>query len=414
MRGDRIQVVDKFGQRFELDADPDETVADVVERHGLPRHAVVTWVDGEIRPEEQVVVGEVDDLRVKSYRNYDYFNKIRDMETDETAADAPVFSKELLEVDRGRATKRVTEMGPKTFVDYLDGKFVENIRLHNLIEDGDKIALGFSGGTDSTTLLALFMENEDRLPDFELYPVTIADVPDEGDVDLEYTRAVAEYYGLSDNHVIVPAQRTEELFGMRQGPKEVMRNLSRTAEDGMYAVYAGHHVIRRMIESADDEIEATKFTLGLERISFMATVMSLYMTGHPIAGVESRTLGDKEYIYPMFNISKKETEVYHHLVLEDIVDVSESTTHSIIHNLASDNRAMMMYLCDVMSDTWPGISDYLYQGYRNINRRYGIDYNFFECENCGATTLRPPEADELSGTCRTCGLLTTHELVDSA
>lgn len=408
-----VDVVDKFGQKFELGAEPGETVSDVVERHGLPKHAVVTWVDGEIRPEDQVVVSEADDLQVKSYRNYDYFNKIRDMETDAVAAEDPVFTNELIEVDSGRVTKQSVQMDQQTFVEYLNQKFVENVRMYDLVETADKIALGFSGGTDSTTLLALFMENEHRLPEFELYPVTIADVPDDGDVDLEYTRAVADHYGLTENHVIVPADRTEELFGMRDGPKQVMRELSRTATDGMYAVYAGHHVIRRMIESADKKIGATKFTLGLERISFMVATTSLLMTGHPIAGVESREVGDKEYVYPMFNISKKETEVYHHLVVEGLVDVSETTTHSIIHNLASDNRAMLMYLCDVLSDTWPGISDYLYQGYRNLDQEYGIDYETFECENCGAASIRPPGTDKQSGVCHTCNLLSTHDLLTS-
>lgn len=53
--------------------------------------------------------------------------------------------------------------------------FVRAVKEFNLIEKGDKIAIGISGGKDSLTLLYLLakLQREDRSFDFELYPIML-------------------------------------------------------------------------------------------------------------------------------------------------------------------------------------------------------------------------------------------------
>ncbi|MGM0509325.1 MAG: ATP-binding protein [Fusobacteriota bacterium] len=53
-------------------------------------------------------------------------------------------------------------------------KFIKAVREYNMVEDGDKIAIGISGGKDSLLLLKLFSElKKDRSRDFEILPITL-------------------------------------------------------------------------------------------------------------------------------------------------------------------------------------------------------------------------------------------------
>ena len=49
-------------------------------------------------------------------------------------------------------------------------KVIETIRKYNLIEDGDKIVLGVSGGPDSISMLNILKEIKDeQIIEFEIY-----------------------------------------------------------------------------------------------------------------------------------------------------------------------------------------------------------------------------------------------------
>ncbi|OQY09182.1 MAG: tRNA 2-thiocytidine(32) synthetase TtcA [Fusobacteriia bacterium 4572_132] len=53
-------------------------------------------------------------------------------------------------------------------------KFIKGIKDYNMIEDGDKIAIGVSGGKDSLLLVKLFQElKKDKSKNFEIVPITL-------------------------------------------------------------------------------------------------------------------------------------------------------------------------------------------------------------------------------------------------
>jgi len=60
----------------------------------------------------------------------------------------------------------------KHFLELFEKRFLRTVREFNMLKKGDKVALGLSGGKDSTTLLHLLSMLQKKLP-FELFAITI-------------------------------------------------------------------------------------------------------------------------------------------------------------------------------------------------------------------------------------------------
>lgn len=405
----RVPVVDKFGNELTVEAEAGRSMASVLEELEIPTYAALVWVDGEIGIPEKVDVSAERDLRIQVIRNYDLFNKVHDMEVDRQTVDDPVYQRRYVDIESGMCVERVVEMDEREFREYVERKFAQNVTQHSMVENGDRVALGFSGGTDSTSLLCLFQETKDKLPDFELHPVTIDEVTDGADVDLHYTKEVCEKYGISDRHHVVPHEVTEDVFGMTEHFKRVLRDLA-DSPDGKQALYVGHHVIRRMVEHEAERHDVGTLTLGLELAEFVSSLLGTYTTGHPLAGLGRRIVGPMNYIYPLYNISKKEIEIYHQLVLRDIVGERELESYSTLNQLAPSDRAMYLHLADVLLDTWPGIETHLYYGYEKLQDRMESEPGTFQCDNCGGYSYYSEDRREET-TCQSCRLLAKQGLI---
>lgn len=83
----------------------------------------------------------------------------------------------------------------------LNRKIRKAIELYGLIEDGDKILIGLSGGKDSLALVELLGEKMKIFrPRFTLYAahITMSNIPYRSDLD--YLRQHAERFGITFIH----------------------------------------------------------------------------------------------------------------------------------------------------------------------------------------------------------------------
>lgn len=123
------------------------------------------------------------------------------------------------------------------------------ILTHKMIEPGDRVAVGMSGGKDSTSLL-LFLDTikkQKRLGfDFEIVPISLD--PGMVDFDLSPTRAFAKSLGYE--LTVVPTNIAKVVFEIRQetSPCALCAKLRRgtlyqtAAKMGCNKVALGHHV----------------------------------------------------------------------------------------------------------------------------------------------------------------------------
>lgn len=128
------------------------------------------------------------------------------------------------------------------------------ILIHQMIEPGDKVAIGMSGGKDSTTLLYLLdrIRRQRRLGfDFEIVPITL-DMGFEG-CDITPMKKFVENLGYQLE--VVPTNIAKVVFDVREekSPCSLCAKLrrgilyNRASELGCQKVALGHHV--------DDAIE---------------------------------------------------------------------------------------------------------------------------------------------------------------
>ena len=151
------------------------------------------------------------------------------------------------------------------------------IEDYNMIEEGDRIAVGVSGGKDSMVMLMLLAALREYFPKkFELEAITI----DLGFEGMDFTPVEEFCKKLNVPYIVVPTQIKTVVFDLRQekNPCSMCAKMRRGAlnqaivERGITKLALGHHY--------DDAVETFVMSLIYEgRISCFQPVTNLDRTG---------------------------------------------------------------------------------------------------------------------------------------
>lgn len=174
----------------------------------------------------------------------------------------------------------------------LTGLLRRCVEDYNMIEEGDKIAVGISGGKDSMTLLYIMAALREYYPrKFDLEAVTI----DLGFPEMDFSPVEALCCQLKIPYTIVPTQIKTIIFDYRQekNPCSMCAKMRRGAlnqairERGISKIALGHHY--------DDAVETFLMSLLYEgRISCFQPVTNLDRTGviqiRPMLYIEERDI----------------------------------------------------------------------------------------------------------------------------
>ncbi len=174
----------------------------------------------------------------------------------------------------------------------LTGLLRRCVEDYNMIEEGDKIAVGISGGKDSMTLLRLMAALREYYPKhFELEAITI----DLGFPDMDFTPVKELCDALNIPYTIVPTQIKTIIFDYRKekNPCSMCAKMRRGALNevikarGISKIALGHHY--------DDAVETFLMSLLYEsRISCFQPVTNLDRTGviqiRPMLYIEERDI----------------------------------------------------------------------------------------------------------------------------
>lgn len=174
----------------------------------------------------------------------------------------------------------------------LTGLLRRCVEDYNMIQDGDKIAVGISGGKDSMTLLRLMAALREYYPKkFELEAVTI----DLGFPNMDFSPVAKLCEELQIPYTIVPTQIQSIIFDYRKekNPCSMCAKMRRGALNeaikarGISKIALGHHY--------DDAVETFLMSLLYEgRISCFQPVTDLDRTGviqiRPMLYIEERDI----------------------------------------------------------------------------------------------------------------------------
>ena len=174
----------------------------------------------------------------------------------------------------------------------LTGLLRRCVEDYNMIQDGDKIAVGISGGKDSMTLLRLMAALREYYPKkFELEAITI----DLGFPNMDFSPVAKLCEELRIPYTIVPTQIQSIIFDYRKekNPCSMCAKMRRGALNeaikarGISKIALGHHY--------DDAVETFLMSLLYEgRISCFQPVTDLDRTGviqiRPMLYIEERDI----------------------------------------------------------------------------------------------------------------------------
>ena len=223
----------------------------------------------------------------------------------------------------------------------VEGRVRKALEDYDMIDDGDKIAIGLSGGKDSLALLTLLARIRRYYPKkFELVAITI----DMHNGESDFSK-IAEYcQSINVEYKIIPSRIYELLFDVRKenNPCSLCSKLRRgmlctTAKElGCNKIALGHH--------ANDLIETFFLSLFYEsRLSTFAPVTHLDRTGTTVIRplillFENETRNLSKNLPVFYNDCPADKKTQREFIKEyianletDIKDVHEHILSAILH-----------------------------------------------------------------------------------
>lgn len=233
-------------------------------------------------------------------------------------------------------------------------KFVKAIKDFNLIEDGDRIAVGVSGGKDSLLLCKLFQEmKKDRSKKFEVAFISMN--PGFGAMDMEQFKAnleeleiPCEVFEANVWEIAFKENPESPCFLCAKMRRGVLYN--KVEELGYNKLALGHHF--------DDVVETTMIN-----IFYAGTVKTM------IPKVKS-TSGKMELIRPMVYIKEKDIIAY-----TQRNGIEAMGCGCPVESGKTDSkRKEIKILLNELEEKNPNIKQSIFNSMKNINLDYVIGY----------------------------------------
>lgn len=176
----------------------------------------------------------------------------------------------------------------------MNQKVLETIRKYNLIEDGDKIVLGVSGGPDSICMLDNLREvKEEQVIEFEIYVAHINHMIREEAIDDEkYVQEYCKKYNI-------------ECFVKRADVQKIASEKKIGTEE------AGRKVRYDFFEEVLQKTESNKIAIAHNKNDKIETIIMHLLRGSGLSGLKGiEPIRDNKYIRPLLECERTEIEQY--------------------------------------------------------------------------------------------------------
>lgn len=356
-----------------------ERIRDVLIRNLIPPDSVlIRDRNGIVVSEDATVVDESYFLEiVEGYNIIDILNVIS-----ATAEPLPnvIYSKKILTMDEsGQIEIKRQDIGSDDLIRLVEDTFSFTASRYNLFDEDDHLLLGLSGGIDSTSLLSLLIDfNEKKSLNLNVFAVTYEDFPKESNVPMSLKKLANTY---NVHHEIISEELVSQSFNLKNNVSFVLNKLMNT-KDRSKVMYIDHHITRRALEIYAHDHNIHKILLGLHATDILAGLLNMYITGYYVGDIPSRNIGEFTYLYPLSYHTKKELKLY--LECKHIVHSSSKKIKP--WEIMPIDRVYYYYLADLLQSTWPGAYLWFFNGLKNMQKRQR-PMGFKTCNNCKGSFL---------------------------
>ncbi len=392
----RAVFYDKVGGSEPLQVQAGQPIRDVLRANGIPANSVLAFIDGKVVSDDVAVIQPGQYLELRQVRHYD-LGIVRKPPRKVYSAVDPVYTKSVLFDEAGSLEVRSEQLDQPGYLNYVEQTFVESVVQSGLIENGDHVVTGLSGGRDSVSFLTLLERTRDRMPRFSMTAVTVTGMPDwEEPATFRIAQECCASLGVEQS--IVDSEAIAETFRLNRPFAEVMNEIVKGPRASMVMI-VGHHVMRRMIEIEAERQGHKKIALGFNADDLVASLVTWFTSGFQMGPIPKRPIGSVEYVFPLYRISKKELTLYLELLVPD------RSTQGAPGRFTTGpaERSLAYAIADNLFDLWPGIDYYLFEAFSQVQQYTNVP-NEASCAVCGGvyqvqTGVRGP-----SGLCDVCDL----------
>ncbi|PKK98848.1 MAG: tRNA 2-thiocytidine(32) synthetase TtcA [Tenericutes bacterium HGW-Tenericutes-2] len=243
----------------------------------------------------------------------------------------------------------------KTYKKDIFRPFVQAINEYELIQPGDKIAIGISGGKDSLILAKLFQElkRHNKIP-FEL--VFLSMDPGFRDVNRELLESNANYLN------IPLTIRNSEVFSV----------VGKIAKEN--PCYMCARMRRGFLYNAAKELGCNKLALGHHFDDVIeTTMMSIFYNGSfqtMVPKIQAENFEGIELIRPMMFV--KEKDIIRWLKHSGIQSMNCGCT--VVAEKTSSKRREIKQMIEMMKKDNPNVDDHIFNAATNVNLEMILGY----------------------------------------
>lgn len=382
---------DRLGNKEKLDAFPGENISSVLLRYHIPLTSVITTLDD--KPiSEMSVLDPRKDYFVKLIEGYDIKSIISAVFPNESTNLPYLKSRVVFDLD-GSLIEQHIPMECSDVVDMVEDSIRFAISNYQMIDEGETVLVGLSGGVDSSSLL-IALTKISREMNFKVVAATFEDFDSMSSPAFQNAQQLAKM--LEVEHRLIPSNVIEEAFHLNKSLRSILPEMMET-EYRSYAMYADHHTTRRALELFADDIGADKILLGLHTTDLIAGLINSYTTGYQMADMFKRKVGKYTYIYPLMFVPKKELHLYFYAHQQRYA----VHTYPNSWELNPKDRNYYYYLADQIQSLFPGIENYLFEAH-SVQLKTSPKLNFTKCKNCGSHILQQYNSDIGDGDCDVC------------
>jgi len=388
-----------MGGQTGLAASGGERVGAVLFREGVPPSSVIV-LRREIPVSDDHLLVPGESYEAQLIEGYDLatVRAARDALAGADEGCAPYVQRRLYLTPIGGLETERQSMELDELAAYVEDTVYDTCAEFDLMPRGSSVLLGLSGGVDSTSLLlALDAVRRRRGNDFEIVAATFEDADMRGSPTFSRASLLARELGVQ--HVVIPAARAEEVFGLTGPLDEVLPALMET-EYAHVTMYADHHITRRLLEVETDARGIDRIALGLHTSDLVAGLINGFMTGYASGSLPSRTVGHHVYVYPLAFLAKRALHLYH---LQRRGHLASHTEPNGWERHPTD-RNFYYWLADALQELWPGHEQLLLAG-QETRVRGLTQLVYVTCTNCGASLLQQPFSAVEDGECDVCQAL---------
>lgn len=174
----------------------------------------------------------------------------------------------------------------------MKNKVINTIIKYKLIESGDKIVLGVSGGPDSISMLNILNEIKEEFK-FEIYVAHVNHmIRKEADEDERYVQKYCE-----KNYI--------QFFAKRADVEQIAKTKKLGTEE------TGRKIRYDFFEEVSQKVEANKIAIAHNKNDKIETIIMNLLRGSSVSGLKGiEPKRDNKYIRPLIECERQEIEQY--------------------------------------------------------------------------------------------------------